>query len=106
MNKEICETCKKPKCISNEDLEVNLSEISGWSYNANKNCIEKKYSFDTFVEGIDFVGRVADIAEEYEHHPDIVISYTNITLSLSTHDLSCISDIDFELARKIDIVAE
>lgn len=105
MNKEICETCKKPECLSDEDRALNLSEMNGWSYNEEKKCIEKTFKFETFPKGIDFVERVADLAEEYEHHPDIFISYTKITLSLSTHDLSCISTLDFELAKKIDTVA-
>lgn len=104
MDKEICATCKKPKCISDEDRSLNLDEMPGWSFNISKNSIDKTFRFDTFVKGIDFVSKVADVAEEYEHHPDISINYTKVTISLSTHDLSCISNMDFEVAKKIDTV--
>ena len=64
----------------------------------------KTFEFKTFPEAVDFVSRVADIAEEEEHHPDIDIRYTKVTLALSTHDLDCISDRDFSVAQKIAIV--
>lgn len=90
--------------MSDDDRDANLAELSGWIFDARKKAITKTFEFKTFPEAVDFVSRVADIAEEEEHHPDIDIRYTKVTLALSTHDLGCISDRDFSVAQKIAIV--
>ena len=104
MKGDICATCKKAQCVSDDDCDANLAELSGWIFDARKKAITKTFEFKTFPEAVDFVSRVADIAEEEEHHPDIDIRYTKVTLALSTHDLGCISDRDFSVAQKIAIV--
>lgn len=104
MKGDMCATCKKAQCVSDDDRDANLAELSGWTFDANKKAITKTFAFKTFPEAVDFVSRVADIAEEEEHHPDIDIRYTKVTLALSTHDLDCISDRDFSVAQKIAIV--
>lgn len=101
MKGEICHTCKKAECMSDEDVALNLAEMDGWVFNPTKKEISKTYSFATFPEAIDFVARVADVAEEEEHHPDIDIRYTKVTLSLSTHESGCVSDRDVSVAKKL-----
>ncbi len=101
MKGEICATCKKAECLSDEDVALNLAEMEGWTFDVSKKQITKTYSFTTFPEAIDFVARVADIAEEEEHHPDIDIRYTKVTLSLSTHERGCVSDRDVIVAKKL-----
>jgi 4a-hydroxytetrahydrobiopterin dehydratase len=56
----------------------------------------------TFRDAIAFVGRVADIAEELDHHPDIDIRWRKVHLSVSTHDRGGITGMDLELARRVD----
>jgi 4a-hydroxytetrahydrobiopterin dehydratase len=60
------------------------------------------FSFSTFPDGISFVTRVADLAEEAEHHPDIDIRYSTVTLRLATHSEGGITQKDADLARRID----
>ena len=60
------------------------------------------YNFATFPAGIDWIRRVADLAESMNHHPDIDIRYTKITATLSTHDSGGITTKDIALAKGID----
>jgi 4a-hydroxytetrahydrobiopterin dehydratase len=55
-----------------------------------------------FLEGIAFVQSVAEIAESRDHHPDIDIRYTRVTLTLSTHDMGGLTGLDFEVAEAIN----
>ena len=58
--------------------------------------------FKNFVEAMAFINKVADIAEEERHHPDIHISYNKVQLTLTTHAIHGLSENDFILAAKID----
>ena len=84
------------------DLEIQraLGGLPGWSRRGD--VLTKTYTFDKFANGIAFVGRVADVADEMDHHPDIDIRYTKVTMTLSTHDAGGITPADLTLAEKIE----
>ena len=77
---------------------------TGWI--DSQNALEKTFELPTFRAAIAFVGRVADLAEEANHHPDIAISYRKVTLRWTTHSAGGITDRDYELAVRSDEVAE
>ena len=87
------------------DLEIQraLGSLSGWSRRGD--TLTKTYTFEKFAEGIGFVSRVAQIADEMDHHPDIDIRYTKISMSLSTHDAGGITQSDLTLAERIESAA-
>lgn len=60
------------------------------------------YTFRDFVETINFVNKIAAVAEEEQHHPDLTVSYNNLGIELSTHAIGGLSENDFILAAKID----
>jgi 4a-hydroxytetrahydrobiopterin dehydratase len=62
----------------------------------------KTFTFPRFADGIAFVNRVASIADDMDHHPDIDIRYTKVTLTLSTHDAGGVTKTDFSLAERIE----
>jgi 4a-hydroxytetrahydrobiopterin dehydratase len=64
--------------------------------------LQRTFSFPDFPAAMDFVNRVADLAEELQHHPDIMIRYSKVTLSLETHDAGGLTDGDFTFARATD----
>jgi len=72
----------------------------------SQNALEKTFELPTFREAIAFVGRVADVAEEADHHPEIAISYRKVTLRWTTHSAGGITDRDYELAARTDQVVE
>ncbi len=75
-------------------------EIPCWSLDAK--TLTRAYRFKNFSEAMRFVNRVAELAEAEGHHPDIAISYSNVTLTLTTHAIVGLSENDFILAAKID----
>jgi 4a-hydroxytetrahydrobiopterin dehydratase len=70
----------------------------------SRQALEKTFELPSFREAIAFVGRVADLAEEANHHPDIAISYRKVTLRWTTHSAGGITDLDYELAARSDRV--
>ena len=86
--------------IAKEELDGWMKKVPEWEW--VDSAIERTFEFDEFMEGIDFVNGVAEIAEEAQHHPDIQVSWTTVKLSLTTHDQGGITTADFELAGRID----
>ena len=87
------------------DAEVGerLKTLAGWAREGN--AIRKSFSFGKFAEGIRFVDRVATAADALDHHPDIDVRYTTITMVLSTHSAGGLTRKDFELAERIEQAA-
>jgi 4a-hydroxytetrahydrobiopterin dehydratase len=86
--------------LSDIEIQRALGTLNGWARRGD--ALVKTCQFATFPDAIAFVARVADVAEELGHHPDIDIRYTRVVFSLSTHDAGGITAKDFELARRID----
>lgn len=84
------------------DIEVQraLGTRLGWTRRGN--ALTRTFEFPTFSAAIAFVNRVADVAEQMDHHPDVDIRYTKVTCSLSTHSAGGITSKDFALAESID----
>ena len=84
------------------DASINdwLSEQDGWERDGD--MITKEFNFDSFRDGIVFVNRVATVADEMNHHPDIDIRYTTITIAMTTHDAGGLTEKDLELAQQVD----
>lgn len=87
------------------DLEIHraLGGLAGWSRRGD--TLVKTYTFERFASGIAFVDRVARVADEMDHHPDIDIRYTKVTMTLSTHDAGGITQNDLDLAQRIEHTA-
>ena len=71
-------------------------------WNEIENTITKTFEFNSYLDGIDFVNAVANVAEQENHHPDISIGYCKVTISLTTHDAGKITEKDYKLAKLID----
>lgn len=83
--------------LSSNELSEQLSRLNGWDVVNGE--IQKTYRFETFPEAIQFVHLVADLAESLNHHPNILIEYRNVTLTVSTHDEGGITEKDTMLAK-------
>jgi 4a-hydroxytetrahydrobiopterin dehydratase len=64
--------------------------------------IQRTFEFEDFVKAMKFVNQVAEYAEGVQHHPDILVRYNKVTLSVSTHDAGGITQKDFDLADATD----
>jgi len=76
-----------------------LQEIPGWERQGD--ALVRTYVFKNFREAMAFVNRVAELAEEARHHPDITIRYNRVQLLLTTHEARGITERDIALARKL-----
>lgn len=87
------------------DLEIQraLGGLPGWARRGG--VLTKTFSFDRFADGIRFIDRLARVADDMNHHPDIDVRYTKITIMLSTHDAGGITQADLRLAEKIEMVS-
>jgi 4a-hydroxytetrahydrobiopterin dehydratase len=86
--------------LSDIAIQRELGGLPGWSRRGD--VLTRTYQFRNFSEAMDFVNRVADEAESADHHPDIDIRYSKVTLSLSTHSAGGITTSDIALAKAID----
>ena len=79
-----------------------LKELSGWELASDAKSISKKYLFKNFSQAIAFANKVAVVADEENHHPDLHIYWGKAIVQLSTHAIGGLSENDFILAAKID----
>ena len=84
-------------------ISEEMEYLRDWSLEMNS--IIKVFSFENFRGSIDFVNKVGDVAEKVGHHPDILISFDQVRLVLTTHEEKGLSRKDFELAREIDKIS-
>ena len=88
------------RALSAEEVTERLATLSGWQLSDGK--LHKEYRFATFVECFGFMTRVALVAESMQHHPEWFNVYNRLVVDLCTHDVDGISELDFELARRMD----
>jgi len=75
-----------------------------WELDAGHRFIERTFSFSNFVSALAFVNTVGALAESEGHHPDIEFGWGKVTIRLSTHAVRGLSENDFILAAKIDLL--
>jgi 4a-hydroxytetrahydrobiopterin dehydratase len=103
LTKKKCKPCEggTPPLNQDEISEYRKHIQEDWKVDANKK-ISKEYSFVNFKHTMDFVNKVAGLAEEEGHHPDMHVYYGKVVIELTTHAINGLSENDFILASKID----
>jgi 4a-hydroxytetrahydrobiopterin dehydratase len=96
-----CEEGTEP--LPEEEEKRFFAELSDWMLDRKKiHNIHKLYKLPDFRKAVAFVNKIADVAEEEGHHPDIYISYRYVTVALWTKKIFGLSENDFIMAAKID----
>jgi 4a-hydroxytetrahydrobiopterin dehydratase len=91
--------------LSDDDVRTALTDgLPGWAYDGA--AIEKEFAFKGFMAAIGFIDRLAVKAQAARHHPDLENHYNRVLVSLSTHDEGGVTELDVELARAIEAVAQ
>lgn len=91
--------------LSSEEARQYLEKVPGWQMTEDGERIRREWRVKNFMAGIQFFERVAEIAEEQGHHPDLHLeSYRNVRIEIYTHAIGGLSENDFILAAKIDAV--
>ncbi len=89
--------------LSDAEITEALKAVPEWSELGE--ALQRTFAFENFVVAMRFVERVAAAAEGDQHHPDILIRYNKVTMTLSTHDAGGITAKDFGAAAKYDSFA-
>lgn len=87
--------------LTEQEIVEKLAERAGWNREDGK-WIVKKYRFRAFMDGIEFVNRVAEASESLKHHPFIAIDYKMVTLRMTTWVDGGLTKLDFEAAEAFD----
>ena len=86
--------------LTEEQITEGLAALPEWSQNGDS--IQRTITFEDFCQAMKFVNQVADNAEKTQHHPDILVRYNKVTLTLSTHDAGGLSAKDMSFAAFCD----
>lgn len=86
--------------LSETQIAEALKNVPEWGHVGD--AIQRTYQFKDFIASMKFVNAVADAAEAAQHHPDILVRYSRVTLTLATHDAGGITEKDFALAKVAD----
>jgi 4a-hydroxytetrahydrobiopterin dehydratase len=86
--------------LSDAEIDERLSGLNGWERSGE--AIVKQFDNGDFKGSVDFVNRLTPEAEEMNHHPDLEISWSTVTVTITTHSQGGLTENDFELARRID----
>lgn len=96
-----CVPCEGGVEKYNDEQAVRLlKHVDGWEMRDNQ--IHKRFEFNNFVDAMDFLNVVKNVAEEEGHHPDFCVHYNKVDFSIWTHAIGGLSENDFILAAKID----
>lgn len=92
--------------LSQADIDRALAGLDGWTWAGTAGGeISRTFTLPSFPAALVFAGAVGHLAERADHHPDILIQYRRVTLTLSTHSAGGLTEKDMELARQINAIA-
>jgi 4a-hydroxytetrahydrobiopterin dehydratase len=92
--------------LSQADIDRALAGLDGWTRAGTAGDeISRTFTLPSFPAALVFAGAVGHLAERADHHPDILIQYRKVTLSLSTHSAGGLTEKDMDLARQINAIA-
>ncbi|HAX85419.1 MAG TPA: 4a-hydroxytetrahydrobiopterin dehydratase [Cyanobacteria bacterium UBA11370] len=85
--------------LSDAEIQEKAKQLVGWTVDGKELRLTRK--FKDFVDAIAFVNKLVEPAEAAGHHPDLAISYNQVTVTLTTHDAGGLTSKDFDLAQTI-----
>lgn len=102
LTKKNCLPCKGGvPPLKGEELYNLLAELKGWKV-IDEHHLEKAYRFTNFREALAFTNAVGELAEQENHHPDILLSFGKVVLTLWTHKINGLTESDFIFAAKVE----
>ncbi|MSR41569.1 MAG: 4a-hydroxytetrahydrobiopterin dehydratase [Phycisphaerales bacterium] len=97
------QSSSKPNRLEDAEIERRLQALPEWSHSGDQ--LQRTYVFADFLASMRFVNAISARAEEVQHHPDMLVRWNRVTLSLSTHDAGGISEKDFAFASDADRIS-
>src|SRR5262245_57818046 len=87
--------------LDQQAIDKALASLEGWALAADGLSISRTFTFRNFSEAFAFMTRSALAAEKLDHHPDWSNVYKTVKVKLNTHDAGGLTELDFELARRM-----
>ena len=104
LSSQSCEACQidAPK-VPQDQIQILLSEINGWILIEEPiNKIQKIFSFKSYKDSVDFSNKVASLADDEDHHPQIILEWGKVTVIWWSHKIEGLHKNDFICAAKTD----
>ena len=89
--------------LTEADIQQALQQLPGWKKSGH--AIDRVFQFASFVQAMEFVNHIAEAAEAINHHPDILVNYNKVTLTLVSHDSGGVTQRDLKMAARINELA-
>ena len=89
--------------LTDSEIQQALGTLKGWQLQGK--AIERIFEFPDFKAAMQFVNKIADAAEQANHHPDIDIRYNKVTMALVSHDAGGVTQRDVKMARRINEIS-
>jgi len=96
-----CVSCEDAKPFTVEEAQEALRPLPGWTL--KDGMIEKVFHFKSYLAGLGFAYSVGTIAEEQNHHPDMLIGWRRVKMTFTTHAIKGLSQNDFIMAAKAEL---
>jgi 4a-hydroxytetrahydrobiopterin dehydratase len=90
--------------LHDDAINAGLGELPGWSIENEK--LHREFKFKNFAEAFGFMTSAAIESEKMDHHPEWFNVYSKVVVDLTTHSAGGITELDFELARKLNNLAD
>lgn len=91
-----------PHLLNTHEIQAGLKKLDGWILLPASNAICKEWRFENFQSAMQFLQCVGELAQAHNHHPEMLSSYTKVSIQLTTHDHNGLTEKDFALAWEID----
>ncbi len=114
METQTCDQLRQKRCqpceggvdkLTADESQAQIGQLTGWEFSGDSQRIRKQWIAKNFVAAMDFFQKVAELAEEEGHHPDLHLEgYRNASIEIWTHAIGGLSENDFILAAKIDLL--
>lgn len=95
----------RPEKLNPDAVEAGMKELVDWSMVEGREAIHKTFTFKNFVQAFGFMTQSAIIAEKLDHHPEWSNVYKTVEVTLATHDVDGLTELDFKLAKAMDKIA-
>ncbi len=92
--------------LTEDQIKSCMSEVDGWNLVDGREAIQKGFVFKNFVQAFGFMSQSALIAEKIDHHPEWFNVYKTVDVTLATHDVGGLTELDFKLAKAMDKIAQ
>ena len=86
--------------LSAQEVSIALEELPDWAFHDDQ--IEKEFKFGAYMEGIAFVNRLAEKAEEHNHHPDLEVGWCRVKVVFTSHDTGGVTERDVKMAKEAE----